>query len=277
MILTKFGTVEFFKSQNTGHQVVGRPSLLPLARGSFDQDGQSFYAQAHNITHQFVLIERPSATISEQLDELQAQMSKGRNILQAITRDKLEIQTFAKLLNFDYAREEGSTRNQPITAIFEIDHPYWYAVDDESLYFDTGWLFDAGYFLDSGNKTSGTLTSRIETFDLSYTGNVRLYKSYIVVSPQSGASLTEITIRNITTDEQITWTDTLSYPNELIFEMLTETVLLNGTGDYSNFSRPSSQIGWLTLTPGVNAIKIISEGLVGTIDFDWYWSRVYLR
>lgn len=278
MILTKFGAVYIPKSQSTDYQVVGRSSLEPLARGAIDLDGQEFFAQSHDITHELTFFGSEGQTSEEQVSAFLAQAARGRSILSARTRDGLDIQTWAKVLSAEYVSPPGSTGGyQSMSVTFELDHPYWYATDDEPLYLDTGWFLDNGYLLDAGNVSTTTITSAITNWTLIYTGSVRNYKGHIVVVPRSGASLTSITIRNSTTDEQISWSDSLAYSDELLFEMLTQSVLVNNVGDYINFTSPATQVGWLTLAPGNNTIKITSSGVSGIIDVYWYWSRSYLR
>ena len=273
MRLYSFGGLTF-PTANGEHSMPreARSSLLPLANGSFDQDGGSSYFGASTLTYRALIVSDLDATV----DALLAMVGQGRKIMRAVMRDGTTYrQTFAKLTRVQLDARAGEwAYQQPITLTFERDYPYWLASADEPVYLNDGYLLDGSWEVGDGNIEDEDITGTPHDFTITNSGGARVPRGYMLFEPQSGATIEDITITNDANDMELTYGGSLEYGDSLEIDLLTKTVEKNASGDYGNLSIPANQRDWMILEVGDNDISIAST-VTGTVDFYWQWSRHY--
>jgi hypothetical protein len=158
-----------------------------------------------------------------------------------------------------------------------VDYPFWLATADEPTYFDNGAVLDGGLYFDAGNKTAITVDSISETATITNSGGVAIPRGRITITPGAGASLTNIWITNVTTNQQIGYQGTLIAGDKLEIDLLTRTARLNYLTDaYASMVIPSNQVEWLRLNVGANAITVVCDAVTNSTTLNWYWSKHYL-
>ena len=276
MRLVQFGSVllpEEDGEDSYNHPV--RSSLYSLQGGSYDQDGGSVHAQSRQLSRSFVVMQNDDYTIQEKIDELESEFADGRKVLKAVTRDGDYRQTFAKVLDFNYDFAPGGIGQQPCKIVFEIDYPYWLASDDEPTYLNQGYLLDGTWDFSPGNYEAEVITASPHNFTITVPEGVRIPRGYIVVDPRAASSVEGINVFNDANDMEFTYAGEVTASDQLVIRFLTETVELNDTGDYDNFSIPDAQAEWMILEVGDNDITVTIDTVVGTTDLYWQWSRHY--
>lgn len=280
MRLYKFGTVTLPITDVTSDMPINRRSaLIDLPNGSFDQDGAESIGQRGTISERLTIWDETGTVIDTTMQALIKELGKGRRVLRALMRDgTTTLQTWAKLR--DVRRSTNVVRHDWMQALdisFDQDYPYWLHGADEPAYFDDGNVFDAGWAFDSGNSEQRALTTISDTFTIVNNGGIVIPRGTIIIVPQTGGEFTDITIRNVSTNQELVYAGTVGDGDRLDINFLSKSIYLNFTTDrYAGLSVPSNQLDWMTLQLDDNVIELELTAITGTVDFYWYWSRHYL-
>lgn len=292
MRLINFGSV--ILPQLNGSQqfpVSFRSSVIPLRGGGFDQDGANSYPEKKLINATFWISVNSTDShitdIDSFLDDLYSEAALGRRILLARMRDDSLRQVEAKFIQGTtqpnvklYIPDSVTSLDgyEPCNVSFEIVYPYWKAAEDSQKFLDEGWYLDDGIFLDSGNKEEATISGTTTTFEVDNTGGVEHQDSELVITGGAGVTVTDVTVDNLTTGEQVVWTGTIGAGEVLTIKTLPQTIDKDGTGEYDNTTLPGDQLGFWKLAKGVNEFEITTTSVVGgTATLEYFWQRQYLR
>lgn len=273
MRLTHFGGTSLpTASEDVDTPIEARSALVELPDGAFDQDGQALVLRSVTVRRSFKITSSLFATVNS----LMQTFAKGRLILKALPRDESTyLQTFAKVLKVSRPRRVGDKNYQVVDVAFAQDYPFWMATADEPKYLDNGEELDDGWNLD-GNYTSVTIDSLQETTTITNNGIVPIRRGKIIVKPASSASITNLTITNLTNWKILRYEATLAYPDMLVIDLLAKSAKVNTVNAYSDIEIPSDQMDWMQLEVGANSIQIDVEARTGNTTFEWHWSKHYL-
>lgn len=247
-------------------------TLIPLRFGAVDPQGDNAILTPNIFSVRYRVLDTIQTTIDAMLQEIQ----KGRLVLVARERDSIGRQTFAKATT--HARPIDVTaydNEQPIDITFSQDYPYWMHSADEPEYPDTGLLFDGSWDLD-GNFESETVNTISHSFTITNDGNTRIPRGTIIITPQAGQTIEKPRITNTQNGMYVEYLLTLDDTEQLVIDFLSQTIEVNGVGEYTNLKRATSLMDWMWLEVGDNPIEITSTAVSGNIDFNWLWSRHYL-
>lgn len=292
MRLINFGSVILPQLNGSQQLSVGfRSSVVPLRGGGFDQDGANSYPEKKLINATFWIsvnsVDNHITDIDSFLDDLYSEANLGRRILLARMRDNSLRQVEAKML-------QGSTNPntklyipdsvtsvdgyEPCNVSFEVVYPFWKVAEDSQKFLDEGWYLDDGIFLDSGNKEDATISGTSTTFEVDNTGGVEHQDCILVITGGTGVTVTDVTVDNNTTGEQVAWSGTIAAGEVLTIKTLPQTIDKDGTGEYDNTTLPGSQLGFWKLAKGINQFEITCTSVAGgTAALEFFWQRQYLR
>lgn len=274
MRLTHFGgTALPTASEEVNTPVAARSTLLELPNGAFDLDGNETILRPPTITRRFKITSSIDATI----DTLLAKFHGGRKILKALLRDGVTYrQTFAKVVAVDRPRQRGDVNYQQLDVTWQQDYPYWLASVDEPKYLDNGEVLDAGWNLD-GQHSDVTIDAVSESLTINNTGSLPIRRGQIVVKPAAAsATLTDLLIVNAANQMQLRWTDTVTYPEVLVLDILSKSAKKDAVNVYQFVQIPEDQMDWMQLETGSNALAITCASRAGNVTFEYHWSKHYL-
>ena len=292
MRLQRFGSI-VLPQLNGAQQLPAnwRSSVIPLRGGGFDQDGANSYPEDKVVAATFWVAINPTdiqvASIDDFLDSLSSEGALGRRILAAEMRDGSLRQCEAKMIQFTVQPNVRFYIPDSITSLdgyeacnvsFQIVYPYWKAVADTQKFLDEGWYLDTGIFLDSGQSEQATISGTTTLFEIDNTGGVAHEDTVLVITGGTGVTVTDVTVDNNTTGEQLAWSGTIGAGEVLTIRTLPQTIDLDGTGEFDNVVLPNDQLGFWSLAKGVNEFEITCTSVAGgTATLDFYWQRQYLR
>lgn len=269
MRLVKFGLYDLpTYSAEDGFDLRTRGQLVPVGSGSYDAAPGSFRLEPQQVTRRFELLAGGTATITEEVEALSAEVGRGLRILRAKTRDGDDRQSWARCTNLSLAWNAGQPAYQPVDMSLVLPYPLWADSADERDYLDDGLLLDDGWTLDGGSAETTTIAAAVSAATLTYTngGGVASTRGRLLVMPQAGASLSKVTVINETTGHQLTFAGTVTATEHLAIDLDTQTVLLGSSDAYSGLSKPSSQLEFMRFARGANTIRIETTGQVGSVD-----------
>lgn len=166
------------------------------------------------------------------------------NTLQKFTLDD-DRYVMAQLQSFDFKFEWIRTLAK-WKAVFTAHYPYWLA--------------------ESASTDSRTPTSDV-TYNLTNNGNAPARVKVRVTNNDGGAIVNDIAITNTTNGDNFRFTGTLADTKILEVDNRYDTddfeVLNDGSDGHTNFEGD-----FITLDPGVNAVKFTGSGTVGVV-WDW--------
>ena len=291
MRLYQFGSV--ILPQLNGSQqlpVNWRASVIPLRGGGFDQDGVNSYPEEKVITATFWVsvnaVDSQVTDIDDFIDDITSEGALGRRILVAQMRDGGLRQCEAKMIQCTiqpnvrlYVPDSITSLDgyEPVNVSFQVAYPYWKEVADAQLFADEGWAADSGLNADSGQVQEETISSTTTIFEINNTG-VEHEDTVLVITGNTGVTVTDVTIDNNTTGEQLAWSGTIGAGEVLTIRTLPQTIDLDGTGEFDNVTLPNDQLGFWKLAKGVNEFEITCTSVSGgTATLQLYWQRQYLR
>lgn len=248
-----------------------RNNLVELRDGAYDQDGNDTAARPVQLSRAITVLLRCR---DEDLDNLIHALTQGRRILRGVLDDGVTYrQTFAKVISISRPYALASEGVQALAVTFQQDYPYWMASDDEPKYLDNGLLL-TGWKL-SGHHDDATITTTTTALTISNTGQERVPRGQILLTPAAAGSVSNIKIENAANQMWFRYTGTVAYPHFLEIDLLTKTVKWDAIGRYNCISTPTDQMDWMLLERGTNAITITCTAVAGSTAFEWHWSRHY--
>lgn len=252
-------------------------SVVQLRGGSFDELGIQVVPRSYNIARTFKIVDSygQPARVGQELDALMGVFVAGQKVLRARWKDGSERQTFAKVTQATRPTRRDDKTYQEMSASWYVQFPYWFLREHEPLYLDHGYFLDAGQYLD-GNYTLATINSTLETFTITNNGNVQIQRGTLVVRPQSGASLADLTITNTRNGLAWTFDVAITYPETLVVDFLSKSVKLESINAYNDVVIPSGQMDWMLLETEENEIELSSSAVVGNTDFEWHWADTFV-
>lgn len=288
MRLVSFGAVVFpqFNARNQ-LPVSYRSAVVPLRGGGFDQDGVNSYLEPKVISVNFWISEQDVADIDDFINSLYSESALGRRILAARLRDDSLWQAEAKLVqattNPDarvyFTDDTGENLGyEPMSLSFEIPYPYWLVAEDVEKFLDEGWFMNDGITLDSGQQTEVTTALTVNDFTIDNNGGVAHDYIELTIQALTGATITDVTVENLTTGEELEWTGTIATGESLVIQTLPQTIQLDGSNEYANTVIPNAQLGFFTLALGENDFRITFTSVSGGNAFIIFaWARHYIR
>lgn len=256
----------------------GRSGLIILKNGAFDQDGNDFIALPTNPSHKTRI---PKGYDGVALDEtirlLRRAQGRGRQNLIAKRLDGSFWQVPAKLRAVSApasARDYGC--EQVITLDFEMSYPFWINTDDAPLRTDEGHTTDEGLTTDAGHIEQWELSSTNENFVIDNTGDMPVPKGVVTITPRSGASVTGIRFTNGLNAKYFELDTTLDDTEIAVVDLGPQVVQINSSDAYDIFVTPNTQVDWMSLGLGENAITVTADSITGIVDITWAWQRHYL-
>lgn len=253
-----------------------RNNYLILPNGSIDEDGQLAVLQPYSITRVCKLWCGPSSdSVNDQLDALMRVAAKGRLVLVARWRDGSRRQTFGKVTAISRPRRTDDANYQEVSVTWFIDYPYWMASEDEPHYFDHEELMDEDVYFD-GNYTAVTINGNSETFTITNEGLVVIQRGQLVLTPESGASLENLTLTNHTNLMEWHYNGIVNEPHWLYVDFLSRTCKLSAVNSYDEVETPAGQMEWMTLELGDNDLEIEVDSITGSVAFEWHWAKQYV-
>jgi hypothetical protein len=179
------------------------------------------------------------------LDALRAKLGKAGTLVASTHAGGSSRQCTAKLLKID-ERSEGEHEMpaglRRVSCTF-VREPFWY---DTSL-------------------TTATLTSALSV-NLTNAGNADVIKSLVFTFNNSLAG--GVVITNTTNGQSFTYGAATAAA--LVIDCGAQTVRVASVNQYGNSSRPATQIEFLSLVPGVNALTF-SAAVSGSVEFRSAW------
>ncbi len=168
----------------------------------------------------------------------------------------------------------GVPGNARIKMTFKVFLPEW-SNDDDVWYLDSGEFFDSGLSFD-GQYEEETISASPHNFSIDNTESETPSGGFLTIVPESGGSIQNPLITNVTTGEWIKYTDTLIYDNYLILDLDGKGVWLDGVDAYNSFS--ANNLGlWMEIEDGIeNNFTVTADSVTGDIKLYWSWARRYL-
>lgn len=286
MRLTKFGTIDLPANNATDSLPVSfRSGLVELRGGGYDQDGAAVYPEIRTISRNFFVFDDGITDIDDVIDALYKEAHKGRQILEATMRDDTKRVAEAKLISAStkpraaiYIPDGTNNKGyEMMNVVFELSYPYWLHASDIGITFDSGYVLNDGWFLDSANITTKNMTVSGDTFTLDNTGGVAIFKGKITLTVPSGGSITNFRITNDDTGHYVQHDGTLAADDIWIVDWLTQTATLNGSNDYGNTSRNTNLMDIFALILDTNNFTLTASAITGTNVVDIEWARHYIR
>lgn len=267
-----------------------RSSLVPLRGGAYDQDGQSSYSEAKVLNYSAWVRKDDgdgTTTIDDVIDDLMKEASRGLRILQVEMRDGTKRIVEAKLVqaqegedaNVYFTDEDGTETGgyAQLQLAFEIPIARWTPIDDDVWFFDSGEFFDSGLYFNTGNQTTATISTTETTFTIDNDGGADVYYGQLFIDADTGESITDIRIDNLTTEEYVEWTGTLNATERFEINLEIMDIEVAGVNAWDDTTLPNTQTRFWKLALGENEFKITVTSVTGTPDLTYYWSREYLR
>lgn len=252
-------------------------SVVQLRGGAFDELGTSVVPRAFELARTFKIVDAfgQPARVGQEMDALMGVFIAGQRVLRARWKDGTERQTFAKVLQATRPTRRADKTYQEMSATWYVQFPYWFLREHEPLYLDHGHFLDMGHFLD-GNYSSVTIDSTLETLTIANNGNTQIQRGTFVVRPQSGGSLTDLIIKNMTNGLIWTFDGAIAYPETLVVDLLSKSVKLDAVNAYNDVILPDNQMDWMLLEVGDNEIEISCTARAGNVDFEWHHSDTFV-
>ena len=289
MRLVKFGSIDLPQNNATDSLPVSfRSSLVALRGGGYDQDGAAVYPEIRTISRNFFVFDDGITDIDTVINNLYKEAHKGRQILFAKLRDDTQWVAEAKLLSAStkprssiYIPDSIGTLAkgyEMMNITFELSYPYWQLADDTTIQFDTGYVLNDGWFLDSAQVTEHNMVASGETFSLNNTGGVAIFKGKIILTvPGGGGAITDFRITNDDTGHYVQRDGALSADDVWTIDWLTQTADLNGSNDYANTSRNINLMDIFALQLDTNNFTVTGTSITGTQNVKIEWARHYIR
>lgn len=253
-----------------------RSSLLELKGGAFDQDGDEAVLKSRQVSRRVIVVGGTELETDAEVTNLLSSLGKGRGLITVRQRDNVsDLAGWGKIVNVtrQLSVDDYSCR-QALTLTWEMDYPYFLHKDDI-------WFWDDGVILDGsvdfdGHYETIVFTTSGQQATIQNNGGTSVPMGIITVVPRSGASLSNLTILNQANGMGFSWYNTMTYGSILQFDLLGQSVELDGVSDYASIGLASSrQVRWMRLELGDNIITIHGT-VTGTVDIYWTWARHYL-
>lgn len=287
MRLHSFGNM-LLPQLNAAHQlpVAFRSNTIDLRGGAYDMDGANTYLERKLLSATFWVSTQDVTDIDDYLDDLYAEAHSGRQILTAKMRDGTLRQAQVKLV-------QGITKPrsniyipdtitdldgyEPMNVSFEMPYPYWREVDEAHLNYTAGaWVWDSGYGWESGQEVSGSWGGGTAAANLTIGGSVPTKNLIVTLEPNTGASCSNVVIKNASQLSQVTYTGTVAANEVLTLKALPQHIDLDGTGVYENLTVPDDQIQWWDMKLGINQFQV-SGTVSGVVTITYQWQNHWVR
>lgn len=288
MRLVSFGAVELPQMNGVQQSPVSfRSALIPLRGGSFDNDGTSVYPESKMISVSFWVSAADVTSIDTLINDLYTEASKGRRLLVARLRNEELWQSEAKLVQAQGGADArtyfpdslgDNMGYERLSLTFEMPYPYWLVAEDTEKFFDEGWYFNAGITFDSGNQVDIDTNTLTNDFTIDNNGGSAHENLEVTITALTGATITDVTIENLTRGESLEWSGTIATGEALVIKTLPQTIQLDGVNEYANTVLPNDQLGFFGLDLGENQFRITFAAVSGgDANILVKWSRHYLR
>lgn len=260
MRLTDFGSFSF---GNTGFyagdfddpdDLESSLIAIPGADGAFDAFGQAQSPRRPRVVKARFGIEPILAglTVDEQLDTLLKVLHTGQQWLKVKMTDGSSRQALAKCIKLPRPRVHGSLHFLDLSAEFELQDPYWYAIAQT-----------VETFAGVGASPYNFNTSNIP-------GTAPVKKLQVTIKN----AITNPRLTNNTNGFWCQWTGALGGGDVLIFDTAAMTVTKNAADVYGAVTLGATQIGFMRLEPGVNAMTLTGTGL-SAVEVDLTYRPTY--
>lgn len=210
---------------------------IPGADGAYNGNGSRVAnKQAGRATVRFELAATSTTTLDALLDAFLAHLANGAQTLTALHDDGSTRRVIAELMNVDYSVNHEGQFNLPVTAIFEIAEPYWYA--------------------DTETTTPFTVTATPTACSLTNLGTAPLTKAIIRFT----GTCNKPTWTNSTNGFSIQLNRNITSSKVVEINLGAQTVTYDGADDFANVVLSATQIGLFKFDVGANVIAFTAGG-----------------
>lgn len=276
MRLIKYGLVTLpeWEARDT-IQAGSLSGFVGMGQGAYDTYGSALKLGATKVSRSFELYDDGPSTIQELLDALSAEASRGKRLLQAVTRDGQIRQTWAKITSIRHGYGPGEHGYQPVTIEWEVDYPYWLVREDEPVYLQDGVELDGSWELTSGRVETRNVTSYPHSFIIENDGGAPVPRGWFGFTVNTGTA-TGLKVENLTNGYWFQYTGSISAGKTLEVDFLLQAVRLDGVPAYGKFYSGDKQDGYMVLDLGSNEIRVTATSPSTSATLNWQWSRHYI-